>query len=479
VSWDVRSERISARAQAERAHAEAEAIRVQAENERRRVDAELEDQRAESRRIRARERRQAFAEAVRRHSDLALPVLAVGSPALIAWRGQFEFALEKMKLGVMAPLLPVAIEGSVLYSAFLTHKAVAQGLPAGRYRALTWALAGVAAGMNFWHGHAKGSDEVGVALALTSLLSIVLLELTAALRKAREGQARTGRGAAEIRRALIRRLRYPRLSLQAAAIAAARGIDAEDAWRAAWVDRYGVGPETTRSERRTARVVMAREQRAARRSARRGGLTIADGQVVPAAWFDDADEQPGRSPMSNREHPGLGAGEQGDEHSGPWREETPDVRETVARELGRDLVTGLERYLDAQAQGPGGLRELPPAQDGPHEPAAYERLGEHWSGRSTAAHGDGGELDAEQVSEQSREGAGKRRRGSRRKSASRAARKRDRREHGDRLEKVRRVLAEQPDLCSAQISEQTGIPHSTARRLAKRIRDEQADGGER
>ncbi|MFC7734224.1 DUF2637 domain-containing protein [Actinomadura keratinilytica] len=299
--------------------------------------------------------------------------MAVGSPALIAWRGQLEFALEKMKLGLMSPLLPVAIEGSVLYSAFLTHRAVAEGLPAGRYRALTWTLAGVAAGMNFWHGSTgkDGSAEIGVALGLTSLLSIVLLELTTALRKHKERKARSGRGAAEIRRALIRRVRYPRLSMQAAALAAARDITAEEAWRAAWVDRYGVGPESTRRERRTARVILAREQRAARKAAKAGGLTIAEGSVRPAseptapdrrtapdqeavlALFgldlsDEAlaqwlDEPPAGGSSSHRPAPGGGGPEGGSRAAGELAQISDDQRERGLAEEDRLKAAGARR----------------------------------------------------------------------------------------------------------------------------------------
>jgi AraC-like DNA-binding protein len=214
--------------------------------------------------------------------------VAIGAPAVIAWNGQYEFGRQVMHLGVLAPLLPVALEGSVLYSARLAHEAIEADQPAGRYRAMTWVQAGIASCLNVWHGLTAAGHglhrlvatdyQVGVALGLTSLLGIGLLELTVAL-KQRKQRART---AAQTRQALIRRLRFPRLSAEAAAISAARGIATEEAWRAAWIDRYGVGPEATRRARRTARKILARQQHADRDAASAGDLTIRDGVIVRA-----------------------------------------------------------------------------------------------------------------------------------------------------------------------------------------------------
>ncbi|GAA4630081.1 hypothetical protein GCM10023196_053970 [Actinoallomurus vinaceus] len=282
MSWDVRSERITAKAQAAKAQAEAEAIRVQTDAAR----AQVEDERAaradrrkaerrQERRKRWADQRAAVAGRVRRY---AVPVAAIGSPEVIAWAGQYGFGAEKMHLGVLAPLLPVALEGGVLYSATLALEAVDAGKPAGKYRAATWVQAAIAAALNYWHGSKDGAD-VGVALALTSLLGIVMLELTIALRRHKN----SGRSATELRTGLVRRIRYPRLSIAATAIAAARGLDVEAAWRAAWVDRYGIGPDSTRRDRRTARVILARQQRADRKAAKAGHLAIVDGAIVRPA----------------------------------------------------------------------------------------------------------------------------------------------------------------------------------------------------
>ncbi|MFO7253673.1 MAG: DUF2637 domain-containing protein [Actinomycetes bacterium] len=202
--------------------------------------------------------------------------VAIGAPMIIAWRGQAGFAAEVM--GLDWPLLvPVAIEGSVLYTAYLAHRAVSLSLPAARYRAMTWALAAVAAGMNLWHYLGDG-PQVAVVYAACSLLSILLWELTVGLR----GRVRSGRSGAEIRAAAWRRLRYPLLSWQAASIRAARGpaCSPDEAWHAAWVDRYGVGPDAPLRERRLAARIVRAKARAEMRAARRGELAIVGGVIL-------------------------------------------------------------------------------------------------------------------------------------------------------------------------------------------------------
>ncbi|RSN53319.1 DUF2637 domain-containing protein [Actinomadura sp. WAC 06369] len=461
MSWDPRSERITARAQAEVAKAKAEQVRAETQQQQRREQAELDHQEAERKRVRKIERRQALADAVRRHGGLALPAVAVGSPAVIAWNGQYQFAKKTMDLGVLAPLLPIAIEGSVLYAAFMAHKAVADNLPAGRYRALTWTLAGVAAAMNCWHGKTL---EIGVMLGLTSLLSIVLLELTIALRKAKENKVREGRDAAAIRRALIRRIRYPRLSASAAALAAARGLSAEEAWRAAWVERYGLGPDAPRHERKVARQVLKRETSAAKQAAKNGSITIVDGQLIPASLIDSGDD----------------SGERPDTPvQGERLEPTGTTHDTIVALEAPEGIAAIERWLSDRANTGGALLELPPAPD-------RERRDERVSDRPNERDGEREDerprervvsAPGERPDERSGERASKRPR----KRGRTKGRKRARVSgaHAERLQTVRDLLAKHPDLSGAQIEAETGIPESTARRLAAQIRNEGTDGGER
>lgn len=488
MSWDSKAERIAARAEADRARAEADAIRMRAEMERQRAQAELDREQDDRRRQRARERRQAVVEAVRRRGHWAVVGAAVGAPALFAWDGQYTFAHDTLQAGWMSPLMPIATEGGVLYNAYMAHRAVSEDVPATRYRLATVLWAAAAAGMNFWHGR---TTEIGVTLGLLSLASIVLLELSVHLSKSVKDKTARGRDMAAVRRALIRRLRYPVLSMQAAALAAARGISSEEAWKAAWVDRYGVGPEASRHERRIARAVMRREERAARKAARRGGLTVVDGKVVPT---EGSSERSGERPSAEQ----VGAE---DERSRPLSQEPDDVREAIVHEAGRDLARAVERYLASRVETPGALLDLP--DDGPHELSAAERMargvdgggvqsktesvtahdtahgidaersGEHSGERSderpVVAHGGSDERSDERSRKRSRRGIGRR---------SRKRRERSQDGHAQRLETVRRLLAENPDMSGADIQAATGIPESTARRLRAQIRAERERDGE-
>ena len=277
--YDRRAQRELAAARADRIRARVERERLAMQAERDRLEAERRRARVEARAARRTARRAALAgaaAAVRARVPALVGAVAIGAPMIIAWRGQAGFAAEVM--GLDWPILvPVAIEGSVLYTAYLAHRAVSLSLPAARYRAMTWALAAVAAGMNLWHYLGDG-PQVAVVYAACSLLSILLWELTVGLR----GRVRSGRSGAEIRAAAWRRIRYPRLSWQAASIRAARGpaCSPDEAWRAAWVDRYGVGPDAPLRERRLASRIVRATARAEMRAARRGELAMVGGVIL-------------------------------------------------------------------------------------------------------------------------------------------------------------------------------------------------------
>lgn len=491
MSWDSKAERITAQANAEEARAKAEAIRAQtqlaaelADDDRQERRRQAADQRRQERREQRAQWRAELAKKIRGNGGQVIPLVAVGSPAVIAWRGQYEFAREVMDLGRLSVLLPVAVEGSVLYMAFLAHRAIEATVSPARYRVMTWLLAAVAAGLNCWHGLTQAghsldeltaSDlQVGVSLGLTSLLGIGLLELTTAFRSIKS-RVESGRSAEEIRRALVRRFRYPRLSMSAAALAAARGITPEEAWRAAWIERYGLGPEASRRERLVARQVLKRERKAACKAAGKGGLTIVDGQLVPAAWFNEPDGD-GERP----EWDGVEAGpadraaqeRQGERLDTSVMDTVVDT--TVAMEV-PEGIAAIERWLSARAEGQGALRELPPA---------HERLDERSGERDS-------ERPDERLDERPVSGPGERSDERPNERAARRSRKRRAKArggrsgggvsggHAERLATVRRLLAERPEMSGAAIEAETGIPESTARRLAAQIRREQADGGER
>ncbi|MEU5869578.1 DUF2637 domain-containing protein [Nonomuraea sp. NPDC047529] len=310
--WDAKSARTVAAADAQTRLAEAEAVRAEtalrietqrlqleetrrrdaerARAERRERKAKARKQRQAEKAARRKERRARLADAARavavvvsQRVPLLVGAVAMGAPIAIAWDGQLEFGDQVMKLGALAVAVPVALEGSAWYLAWLTHKALEAIGPTGRLRAWTWALALVAAAMNVWHGTTTavfGDDgmQVGIVRGLASLLGVGLWELTVMARR----QRKSGRSLTELRTALWRRVRYPRLSWQAASIAAARGAacSLDAAWQAAWIDRYGVGPDASRRERRLTARILRGQARADRKAARKGELSMVGGVVV-------------------------------------------------------------------------------------------------------------------------------------------------------------------------------------------------------
>ena len=489
MNWgtDPKAERITAEGQAAVSEAQAAAILAQAAREDRAAEGERDDRRAEreeerreKRRVEREERRgkRRAGRAVRREKVIgaarryAVPVVSIGAPEIIAWSGQYGFAKTSMQLGAwtLAPLLPVALEGGALYSAKLALDAIEAGKPAGKYRFATWVQAGIAAGMNYTHGAATGgphATQVGIAYALTSLLGITMLELTVAHKKHKASD----QTAEEIRASLVRWLRYPLLSVQASAIGAARHLDAVAAWRAAWVDRYGIGPDSTRHERRAARAVMSRQRRWARKAARKGVLAVVDGALVERSDRPDAER------AGEAAHP-------------------------ISPRVG--FVDDLEQMLRAAAEAPGTTLDL---FGGPHERSHSERMSAHdddpasGSGRSDGdevsgeterspdAEVSGSERSVPAGSERSPNGelsGGKRSpgdetersggeevSGKRKRSTSRLGGKvSGRRDKKKRLAAIQELLATNPDMKSPAIAKQTGIGESTVRRLVNELKSE-------
>ncbi|MCT9932473.1 DUF2637 domain-containing protein [Planotetraspora sp. A-T 1434] len=312
--YDHRAERTAAQAEADTRRAQAEALRAETmlrlERERRQM--EREDTQAKrldksakttAKKVRRAERRaasrraaSALTNAVKSRGHSIVAAAAMGSPMFIAWGGQLAFAEDVMHLGAAAFTLPVAMEGSVLYNAYLTHRAIEKRLPTIRYRLMTWVMAANAAGMNLWHQVDKAATttdpwaglQVGAVYAASSLLGIVMWEMKAAL----DRQAASRRSGAEIRRDLWRRLRYPRISWAAASIRAAQGSTVEDAWTAAWIDRYGVGPAASRRDRRLARKIVRYQSKADKEAAKTGRLGIVDGAIVGRPVLDLAPASP-------------------------------------------------------------------------------------------------------------------------------------------------------------------------------------------
>ncbi|OLT18371.1 hypothetical protein BJF78_36510 [Pseudonocardia sp. CNS-139] len=197
-----------------------------------------------------------------------------------------------------------------------------------------WALALTAAGMNVWHGATgeAGSLQVGVGYGLASLVGFAFVELLA-------GHTRSA-SAVRRRIGVVRALRFPRTAFAAWSRMAALGpgADADEAWRQAWLDRFGVEPGATGAERRAGRVAV----RALHKALRKGELiatavtadvepehhgagdehrdTGADVFEVDPPDFDLADED---EPV--REHDG------GERPAGPREIDVPSVDDLVRR----------------------------------------------------------------------------------------------------------------------------------------------------
>ncbi|MBP2330620.1 hypothetical protein JOF56_011005 [Kibdelosporangium banguiense] len=192
-------------------------------------------------------------------------------PIALAWAAQAQFALET--LGFPAPLnhgFPAAIETGAWLCAFEAHRRIKRRRSAGSLPRWMWMLAGIAAAINAAHGLRDGGVVAGLAFGVLSLLGVLLHSI----RQGLDREIVSGRAGQ-----VWRRLRYPLLSLAAAGIRAAREIEPDTAWRLAWEDRFGVGPDSTRRDRRLARVIVRRESARDRKAARAGEITIIDGRV--------------------------------------------------------------------------------------------------------------------------------------------------------------------------------------------------------
>lgn len=159
-----------------------------------------------------------------------------------AWPGQYH-AMIGMGTGILAALLvPVFIEGSTWSMAWLTKWAVENDKPAGTYRMATWIFAAVAAALNA--SHHLDQPVLAVTMALSSLVGVVVWEIYMHSQQHRAG----GRSAAEIKLALQRRLRHPRVSRRASWLRTSTipALSEADAWEMAWRQLRGAEPGVTK-----------------------------------------------------------------------------------------------------------------------------------------------------------------------------------------------------------------------------------------
>jgi hypothetical protein len=191
--------------------------------------------------------------------------VACAAPSIIAMRGQLAFARGPMQLGPLSPLWPAMLEGAAWVLAWERARATRDGQRTGLLGCGMWGFALVGAAMNFWHGAATTSAEVGAGYAAASLLGFALVELHVR-REASPTRPRLGLVLRRLVLALARAARFPRLSFAACSrlVELGPGADPAEAWRQAWLDRFGVAPGAGRTQRERAR----RDVRATRRALR-------------------------------------------------------------------------------------------------------------------------------------------------------------------------------------------------------------------
>jgi hypothetical protein len=246
--------------------------------ERRRAAEAAAAQLAAARRQERRDRRAAL---VGRLPELGMSVLwatMMTLPLILVWDPQVSFARDFLHIPAdRAWLFPAVIETGAWLCALEGHRRGRRGDSAGSLPRWMWTLSGIAAGTNVLHGIADGSAVTAAGLGVLSLLGVLLHSIRQGL-DAVESGARVRRS---LGLAVWRRVRYPRLSIAAASIRAARGLDPAAAWTLAWEDRFGVGPDSTRRERRIGRLVVKRNRKLDRERATDGGFMIVNGGVQP------------------------------------------------------------------------------------------------------------------------------------------------------------------------------------------------------
>jgi hypothetical protein len=246
-----------------------------AKAKRRRDDADAKEQKRTARKYARKVAWKKFRDRLPDYGMAALWATMIVLPITVAWQAQARFA--HVVLHIPEPLhhvFPASIELAAWLCAFEAALRRRRGESAGLMPTYMWSLAGVAALINGAHGLDESGVPAALGLAAMSMLGIVLHSARQGLDAARVS------GSAGVRLALWRRFRYPRLSIAATSLRAARdGLTAEQAWYEAWVDRFGVGPDASRRERRLARQVLRQSVRDDRKAVREGDVTLVDGKL--------------------------------------------------------------------------------------------------------------------------------------------------------------------------------------------------------
>ncbi|MGW1928640.1 DUF2637 domain-containing protein [Streptomyces sp. NPDC001919] len=146
----------------------------------------------------------------------------------------------------MAGLLAAMLEGGAWAITFMGKQAEDAGREPRKYRIGTWAVAAVAAAVNFWHGLEAYGDHPWVAFVLgaSSLFAIYIWDLKT---HGSHGKTKEQKRADKARRAHVsaRRKHHPQIVEQAVKLQAALPfgvLDDESAFAAAWRIHTGAEP---------------------------------------------------------------------------------------------------------------------------------------------------------------------------------------------------------------------------------------------
>lgn len=159
-----------------------------------------------------------------------------------AFPGQFSAVTGLGVFWLLALMVPVFIEGATWAMAWLRKWAVANNKPAKLYTVMTWLFASIAAGLNAWHHLDK--PQLAVVFAASSLFGVAVWEIYMHSQSHEAG----GRDAADIKLALQRRIRHPRVSRRASWLRTATipALSEAEAWSIAWRQIRGTEPGLTK-----------------------------------------------------------------------------------------------------------------------------------------------------------------------------------------------------------------------------------------
>ncbi|MFE5944253.1 hypothetical protein [Streptomyces sp. NPDC056480] len=235
--------------------AQLEGKRLQAEENRKDADARHRQEQADKKAKQAKQQAKKAASAAKRAKAMrwlkanpatlfvAFVMVASIVPALLSQIGALTGA---SVAAPMAGLLAAMLEGGAWAITFMGKQAEDAGREPRKYRIGTWAVAAVAAAVNFWHGLEAYADHPWVAFVLgaSSLFAIYIWDLKT---HGSHGKTKTEKQAEKARRAHVsaRRKHHPQIVEQAVKLQAALPfgvLDDESAFAAAWRIHTGAEP---------------------------------------------------------------------------------------------------------------------------------------------------------------------------------------------------------------------------------------------